>query len=101
MELIINEKNTTKLDKQLMELGFEPCYRGFNYLNVAIQIIRQDREYLYNITKKLYPEIAKACNCSNHIKVERCIRHLKNNSPFKQYTNSVLIGKLELMTRED
>lgn len=101
MELIINEKNTTKLDKQLMELGFEPCYRGFNYLNVAIQIVRQDREYLYNVTRKLYPEVAKICNCINHTQVERCIRHLKDTTKFKKYTNRVLIGKLELMTRGD
>lgn len=92
---------SNKLEYQLMDMGFEPCFRGFEYLKEAIILVRQDRQYLYNITKMLYPEISKKCKAGSSSRVERCIRHLKDKTKFKQYTNSVLIGKIELLTREN
>lgn len=48
---------TVKL--HLLSKGIKPHIKGFDYLASAIILCQNDKSYLHNLTKGLYPEIAK------------------------------------------
>lgn len=73
-----NEDKQLDLDKVvsklLREVGVAPHLLGYEYLRVAIIVSLKNREYLYSITKSLYPYIAKE-KATTSSRVERAIRH--------------------------
>ena len=58
----------------LLDVGINPGLLGWDYLKVGIEMVYNDREYLRNMTGKLYPDIAKVVD-STASRVERAIRH--------------------------
>lgn len=58
----------------LIEIGVPANLYGFTYLHKAIAKVSEDPELIHNVTKSLYPEIAKECN-TTWSRVDRAIRH--------------------------
>lgn len=86
------------IEKYLLNKGFMPSLKGFEYIVFAIQLIRNDKKYKREITIRLYPDIAKEFN-DLPSRVERAIRH----SIFRagiNYTNSEFLAIAELETRK-
>lgn len=63
-----------KARKLLMNLGVDPALLGYDYLVEAVSLCFQDKKYLRNITKELYPYLAKE-NGTTASRAERAIRH--------------------------
>jgi two-component system response regulator (stage 0 sporulation protein A) len=63
-----------KINKLLYEWGVQPHLLGFIYLKNAVKLVSKDPKNLHQITKVLYPAIAKA-NDTTASRVERDIRH--------------------------
>lgn len=61
------------LSKIFLQVGIRPNTKGFRYLREAIKLSIEDASLLTNITKLLYPYIAKQF-CSTPSRVERDIR---------------------------
>mgnify|MGYP002559033822 CR=1 FL=1 len=72
----IPEENLEEIvSKLLREMGVAPSLKGYDYLRIAIILTMENKElYLHNITKALYPDIAKRKNTTSS-RVERAIRH--------------------------
>lgn len=71
----MEEKNLKiEITKLLHELGVPAHIQGHEYLREAIVMIYNEPSLMYQITKFLYPEIAKKYHTSS-IRVERAIRH--------------------------
>lgn len=68
-----------KIRRLLMSIGIDPALSGYEYLVDAVGICYQDRKYLRQITKMLYPCIAQKNN-TTPTKVERAIRVVINNA---------------------
>lgn len=58
----------------LRTMGIAPHQRGWEHLNIAINLIIEDTAYLHNMTKMLYPTIAERTGVTAK-SVERAIRH--------------------------
>lgn len=58
----------------LLDVGINPGLLGWDYLKVGVEMVYNDREYLRNMTGKLYPDIAKEVG-STTSRVERNIRN--------------------------
>lgn len=58
----------------LLDVGINPGLLGWDYLKVGVEMVYNDREYLRNMTGKLYPDIAKEVG-STTSRVDRAIRH--------------------------
>ncbi|HIT84420.1 MAG TPA: sporulation transcription factor Spo0A [Candidatus Ornithomonoglobus intestinigallinarum] len=56
------------------ELGVPAHIKGYQYMRTAIMMVVKDMDLLNFITKRLYPEIAKAYKTTSS-RVERAIRH--------------------------
>ena len=56
-----------------------PKYKGYSYLEDAIQLCREHSEYLTQITKVVYPELAKKYHVTPW-SVERNIRTIIDKS---------------------
>lgn len=65
--------NRAKIEDALLVIGVPAGTKGFNYIVDAIQIF-DERGTNIQITKELYPEIAKK-NCTTPSRAERAIRH--------------------------
>ena len=63
-----------KILQYLVTIGIQPKLSGFEYLRLAIKLVMQNKNYLTNITKMLYPEIAELFS-TRPACVERSIRH--------------------------
>lgn len=87
-----------EIEKYLIDKGFRPHLKGFEFVVEAVKLFREDREYKLYVTKKLYPKIAEMFN-ETPSKVERAIRHLVDSAGFR-YTNSEFIALVEVETRE-
>lgn len=59
---------------KLRQLGVPTNIRGFDYLKTAIVLVDADHNYIYAITKRLYPDIAREHD-TTPTRVERNIRH--------------------------
>lgn len=62
------------ISNTLLDVGINPGLLGWEYLKVGIEMVYNDREYLRNMTGKLYPDIAKVVD-STASRVDRAIRH--------------------------
>lgn len=71
-------ENTIDLDDLinglLIEIGTPPNLRGYDVIICALKLILSDKEYLHDITFRLYGDIATLLN-TTRTKVERNIRH--------------------------
>lgn len=100
----------------LRKIGIRADLLGFDYLCTAIEMTVADINCLHNMTKVLYPEVAKVHN-TKATRVERAMRHciecMLNECraafavyeltalPADNVTNSMFIGTLtRLITRE-
>lgn len=100
----------------LRKLGIRADLLGYDYLCTAIEMVVTDISCLHNMTKVLYPEVAKVHSTTPQ-RVERAIRHsivamLRNGRaaytayevtglPHDGVTNSMFIGALaHLIARE-
>lgn len=63
-----------RITQVLKELGVPAHLKGYEYLKHALAMTCAEREYLEEITHRLYPDIAKQCNTTTS-RVERAIRH--------------------------
>jgi len=76
--LNLNASNAYDLDTEittlLHEIGVPAHIRGFMYLRESIKLVYHNIEILGNITKVLYPEVAKKYKTTPS-RVERAIRH--------------------------
>ena len=54
--------NSTEL--LLHRLGFRRTYKGFQYLCQAIDLALEDDTYLTQLTKSLYPAVARRCGAT-------------------------------------
>ncbi|MBS7401560.1 MAG: sporulation initiation factor Spo0A C-terminal domain-containing protein [Eubacteriales bacterium] len=66
------------MDKQIskifVSIGIPPHIKGYQYLRTAIKMCVKDTTIISSITKRLYPDVAKAYKTTPS-KVERAIRH--------------------------
>ena len=116
MNILDAWETTEVVSYVLRKLGIRADLLGYDYLCSAIELSIADVSYLHNITKALYPEVAKIHN-TTPTRVERAIRHsieaLLNSGraaftayemidmPADKVTNSQFIGTLvRLITRE-
>lgn len=58
----------------LRKSGIPAHLRGYDFLVQAIKLAYGNKEYIYNITKRLYPKLAKD-NETTASRVERTMRH--------------------------
>lgn len=65
---------TSGIQKLLMQIGIPANMLGFSYIVTALELIALNPDYLNNITKGLYTDVAKKCS-STSARVERNIRH--------------------------
>lgn len=60
--------------QQLKHLGVPASLLGYTYLHKAIDLVLEHPEYLHQMTRTLYPEVARAYGSTSH-RVERAMRH--------------------------
>lgn len=84
----------TKIENYLINKGIRAQYKGFECLVEAIKLVQKDRSYKYNITTRLYPDVAKTLN-ETASKVERAIRHAISKSKVFM-TNGEFISRAAL-----
>ena len=65
---------TSGIQKLLMQIGIPANMLGFSYIVTALELIALHPDYINNITKGLYVEVANRCS-STSARVERNIRH--------------------------
>lgn len=63
-----------ELRKLLVRIGVPAHLKGYNFINEALVLAYYNQSYIGEITKKLYPEIAKKFGTTAS-RVERAIRH--------------------------
>ena len=68
---MITEKT---ISKKLRQIGMPVSTKGFVYIKTAVNLIESDENYIYAITKRLYPDIAEKHNTKPQ-RVERAIRY--------------------------
>lgn len=66
--------NEMKISNMLKDLGIPADLLGYRYLRYAIDLVMNDWSYVYGLTKKTYPSVAKKY-FSTPTRVERAIRH--------------------------
>lgn len=64
-----------KIEACLTEIGIPANLKGFGYLCDAIQMASEDKTYLEDITKRLYPDVAKKYPHATGSRAERAMRH--------------------------
>ena len=63
-----------KVSEKLRSIGIPANLRGFAYIKTVVVLVSHDESYIYAITKRLYPDIARKHNTTAP-RVERTIRH--------------------------
>lgn len=58
----------------LRKVGIPANLLGYDYLVEAIRVSYKDKSYVHNVTKTLYPEVAKICKTTAP-RLERAMRH--------------------------
>lgn len=86
------------IEMYLIGKGFLPNLKGFDIIVEAVKLVREDREYKLNATKKLYPKLAEIFN-DTQSKIVRAIRHSIDRAGLN-YTSTELIALAEIETRE-
>ena len=86
-----------KVEKYLLEKGFDPALKGFDFITKAVELFREDRAYKNYITSKLYPKLGELFGDEPR-RIERAIRHSINVAGIK-LKNSTFIALAEIETR--
>lgn len=63
-----------EIQEALLDLGVSTSLLGFSYLTYAEQLISKNEDYIKQVTKSLYVDVAKQFR-TKPASVERCIRH--------------------------
>lgn len=63
-----------RITQVLRDIGVPAHIKGYEYLRYALELTCTEREYLEDVTKRMYPDIAKHFNTTAS-RVERAIRH--------------------------
>lgn len=74
---VLYGKNITEkqVSDTLKQLGFSMSCKGYYYIKYALMLaINESDDYLFNVTKMLYPKLAKNFN-TTATRVERSIRY--------------------------
>lgn len=87
-----------KIERYLLNKGVPPHLKGFQYMVTAIKLCQDDNDYLYNVTTKLYPQLAKIYN-DTYSRTERCLRTTLTHLS-RPHTNSSFIGTALIELRE-
>lgn len=64
-----------KISKILLDVGVNPANKGYEYLKAGIGMCYNDRALLSQVTRVLYPAIARRFEGATPASVERCMRH--------------------------
>lgn len=64
----------TQIVLALRDLGIPANLLGYEYLKTGISLCMKDPSYANSMTKRLYPDIARAHNTTSY-RAERAIRH--------------------------
>lgn len=64
----------TTITKMLHELGIPSHIKGYMYIREGITLLYEQPKYIGNITKELYPELARRYNTTT-ARIERAMRH--------------------------
>ena len=59
---VVFRVETNDIQQLLLQIGFPQHVYGYNYTLYALELILLDPDMLHNMTKELYPEIAKHFN---------------------------------------
>jgi len=78
----------------LLNKGFNPKFKGFDCIEKGIELISEDRKYLRNISKVLYPKISEELQIKYH-NIDRNIRNCVKASGMK-ITCAQLFAILEI-----
>lgn len=65
---------TKKIIEVLKDVGVPANIKGYEYLKVAFNAVLNDRTYMDQVTKRLYPDVAAMCDTTAS-RVERNIRY--------------------------
>jgi len=88
-----------KIAKLFLSLGIPPCLKGFQAGVCAIEIILEYPNVMDQITKRLYPEVAKRMG-STASRVERAIRHaVEVMFDYQDYDRIIQLLGLEVNVR--
>ena len=67
-------KHKSIITAHIKELGIPASFSGYYFLRRSIERTIEDPSIIFEITSRLYPEVAKDFNTTAS-KVERCMRH--------------------------
>jgi len=71
---ISKKDSEVEVTKIMHEIGIPANLKGYQFIRNAVMVVLKDPEAINNITKQLYPTIAKEHNTTPN-RVERAIRH--------------------------
>lgn len=77
VSLQVNKVTTKQIHETLLKIGIPPNLYGYSYILYSIELILENPEYMYRITKGLYIDVAIHFN-SSPARVERAIRNAIN-----------------------
>ena len=81
-----------KIENYLINKKIRPNIKEFYYLKTAIELVMSDITYIFDITKRLYPEIGKLYNETGAM-VERAMRYaIRMHALNDKYNVSEFIG---------
>ena len=63
-----------RITQSIHEIGVPAHIKGYEYLRYAIQLVVEDKRLINNVTKELYPMVAKQFDTTSS-RVDRAIRH--------------------------
>lgn len=63
----------------LLKLGVSPSHQGFDYIIECVKMVDKNKELIYSVTTKLFPEVAEKFKTTPE-RVGRNIRHAIQNS---------------------
>lgn len=64
----------SEIETLLHRLGIGVRYVGFRYMTVCIDLAVLEPERLLNVSKRLYPEVARRCGLDDPKQIERNLR---------------------------
>ena len=86
-----------QIHEVLLAIGMPPNLSGYRYTGYSMELIRENPDYLFHITKGLYIDVAKRYH-STPACVERSIRHaitttwMNGDNEFRDYLFKNCIG---------
>lgn len=93
-----------KVEKYLLSKKIPPHIKGFKYMATAIKMCQKDEKYLYTLTTKLYPSIAKLYGDAI-TRTERALRtaltHLDEDVTVGCFIGTALIELKEFDTKRN